>query len=220
MERIDALRIEIRAMTASFRYPMFVVSYQPTYKVPPVSTIYGLLSAAKGEKVSIWDLAVGYSFTHKGMGIDLEKLWEFGGEEKNRPAMRLGSNIVQREFLYDCMLTLYISDIGFKKYLKNPRYTLLLGRQSDLAKITKIKEVKLIKKQNIEISNTVMPFNGETAGQIMSLPSDYTDSAERKPIEVRTYCIVESKQKIKTGYYDVELDRGVYLHEFVNKGKK
>jgi CRISPR-associated protein Cas5t len=217
---MEALRVEIRAITASFRYPMFVVSYQPTYKIPPISTIYGLLSAAKGEKVSIYDLSIGYDFTSKGSGVDLERILEFGGGDKNKPVSYLGSNIIHREFLYDCILTLYISDLDFKEYLENPRFTLLLGRQSDLAKITTIKEVELIPKENVEINNTVIPFDGKVPGQIVALPSDYTDEAERKPIEVRTYCIVESKQQIERGYYDSELNKGIYMHEFNDKSKK
>lgn len=217
---MEVLRVKIRAITASFRYPMFVVSYQPTYKIPPISTIYGLLSAAKGEKVSVYDLTVGYDFTSKGNGIDLERILEFGGGDKNKPVSYLGTNIIQREFLYDCILTLYISDLNFKKYLENPHFTLLLGRQSDLAKITNIKEVDLIPKENVEINNTVIPFDGKVPGQIVALPSDYTDEAERKPIEVRTYCIVESKQQIERGYYDAELNKGVYMHEFNDKSKK
>ncbi len=217
---MEALRVEIRAITASFRYPMFVVSYQPTYKIPPISTIYGLLSAAKGEKVSIYDLSIGYDFTSKGSGVDLERILEFGGGDKNKPVSYLGSNIIHREFLYDCILTLYISDLDFKEYLENPRFTLLLGRQSDLAKITTIKEVELIPKENVEINNTVIPFDGKVPGQIVALPSDYTDKAERKPIEVRTYCIVESKQQIERGYYDTELNKGVFMHEFNDKSQK
>jgi len=217
---MDVLRVKIRAMTASFRYPMFVVSYQPTYKIPPISTIYGLLSAAKGKKVSIYDVSVGYDFTSEGDGVDLERILEYGGEGKNRPVSYLGSNIVKREFLYNCTLNLYVSDLDFRKYLEKPYYSLLLGRQSDLAKIKKIEEVKLIPKKNVEINNTIIPFNGEVAGQVVSLPSDYTDEAERKPLEVRTYCIVETSQPIKNGYYDSERAKGVYLHEFNDKSKK
>lgn len=217
---MEVLRVKIRAITASFRYPMFAVSYQPTYKIPPISTIYGLLSAAKGEKVSVYDLSIGYEFTSSGSGVDLERILEFGGGDKNKPVSYLGSNIIQREFLYDCILTLYISDLDFKEYLENPCFTLLLGRQSDLAKITKIEEVRLIPKENIEIYNTMIPFDGRVPGQIVALPSDYTDEAERKPLEVRTYCIVESKQQIERGYYDTELNKGVYMHEFNDKSKK
>lgn len=212
--------MEIRAITASFRYPMFVVAYQPTYRVPPISTIYGLLSAAKGSKVSIYDLAVGYNFTYEGTGTDLEHLLKFGGEDKTRPPSYLGSNIVKREFLYNCTLTLYLSDLNFGRYLKNPHYTLLLGRQSDLAKVIRMNKIELIPKTDIEVANTILPFDGKVSGQVISLPSDYTDELERKPIEVRTYCIVESKQRVERGYYDTELDTGVYMHDFNDKSKK
>lgn len=217
---MDALRVEIHALTASFRYPMFAVSYQPTYRIPPISTIYGLLSAAKGEKVSIYDLSVGYTFTSKGSGVDLERILEYGGEGKKKPVSYLGTNIVSREFLYDCTLRLYMSNLNFKKYLKNPYYTLLLGRQADLAEVTKIDEIELTRKENVEICNTIIPFDGKVSGQVVSLPSDYTDESERKPVEVKTYCIVETRQQIEEGYYDLDLNIGVYLHSFNDKSKE
>ncbi len=217
---MNVLRVEIQSMTASFRYPMFAVAYQPTYQIPPISTIYGLLSAAKGEKVSIYDLAIGYDFISNGSGVDLERILEYGGEKKTKPVSYLGTNIIKREFLYDCTLNLYISDLDFRKYLEKPYYTLLLGRQSDLAHIKKIVEIELIPKENVDICNTVIPFDGKVPGQVVSLPSDYTDEANRKPIEVKTYCIVESKQQIEKAYYDAELNKGVYLHEFGDKSKK
>jgi len=217
---MKALRVELKAMTASFRYPMFAVSYQPTYKVPPLSTIYGLLSAAKGEKVHVWDLAIGYDFSHEGEGVDLERILEYGGEKKTKPVSYQGSNIVQRQFLYNCTLNLYISDLDFKKYFEKPYYTLLLGRQTDLAMVTRIEEINLEKKNNVSVKNTMIPFDGKVPGQIVSLPSDFTDEPQRKPIEVRPYCIVESEQQIDIGYFDSELNKGVCLHEFDNKGKE
>ena len=78
--RMDVLRATIYAMTASFRYPMFMATYQPTYRVPPITTIYGLLSAAKGEKVYPHDLQVGYDFIAEGTGLDLERIRIYGDE--------------------------------------------------------------------------------------------------------------------------------------------
>lgn len=179
-----------------------------------------MLSAAKGEKVSIFDLSVGFDFSSKGNGIDLERILEYGGEQKTKPVSYLGSNIIKREFLYDCTLNLYISDLSFRKYLEKPHYTLLLGRQSDLAMVKKIDEVELVQMDNVEISNTVIPFDAKVPGQVVSLPSDYTNEANRKPIEVKTYCIVESKQQIEKAYYDAELNKGVYMHEFGDKSEK
>jgi CRISPR-associated protein Cas5t len=47
---IEAVRVTITAYTASFRVPHFV-GYQLTLPVPPLSTIYGLISAAAGRWV-------------------------------------------------------------------------------------------------------------------------------------------------------------------------
>ena len=56
------LRILIEGWTASFRYPTFISGFQPTLPVPPLSTIYGLLSAAKGDLVTPIDTSVGFVF--------------------------------------------------------------------------------------------------------------------------------------------------------------
>lgn len=217
---MKAIRAEVKAVTASFRYPMFAVSFQPTYRIPPVSTVYGLLSAAKGSKVDIHDVSVGYDFVSNGSGIDLERILKFGDKGISKPASYVGSDIVRREFLYDCTLNLYISDRKFKEYLKHPRFTLLLGRQSDLAMITRIEEIELAPKEEVEVSNTIIPFSGKVPGQAIALPSDFTDESERRPLEVRTYLILETRQLIEKGYYDEELKKGVYMHEFNNKGKE
>ena len=82
---MEVLRATIRAMTASFRYPMFMANYQPTYRVPPITTVYGLLSAAKGEKVHLHDLRVGYDFVAEGTGLDLERIRIYGDEKKTNP---------------------------------------------------------------------------------------------------------------------------------------
>jgi len=199
---------------------MFVVSYQPTYPVPPVSTIYGLLSAAKGSKVPLDEINVGYSFTSTGRGVDLERIYEYGDESGKKPVHNLGTNIIQREFLYNCILTLYLSDPQFAKYFQNPEFTLLLGRQTDLAYVKSIETIELEKKNNVEICNTMVPFTGEIPGQVISLPSDFTDTAQRKPLHVRSYAIVTSPQQIAEGYFDPEKQCGVFIHDFSGAGKE
>jgi CRISPR-associated protein Cas5t len=195
-----------------------VVSYQPTYVIPPISTIYGLLSAAKGSKVKLTDLNVGYTFTSKGKAVDLERIHEYGNAREKKPPQRLGTNILQREFLYDCHLTLYLSDTGFSRYLRNPEYTLLLGRQTDLAVIKEIASVDLNREKDVEINNTVVPFDGKIPGQVVALPSDFTDTAERKPLNVKTYAIITAPQQIPEGYFDPEREQGIYIHDFSSTG--
>lgn len=209
---MKVIRAEIRAITASFRYPMFIVGYHPTYTVPPVTTVYGLLSAAKGEKVNSSDVQVGYDFSSYGMGEDLEKIYEWSAAEGKKPPRVEKSNIITRQFLYDCTLMLYIEDLGFHQYLKKPCYPLLLGRQSDLAYVRKIDEIELIARSHISLNHTILPFDGSLPGQVVSLPSDFTDEAIRKPRGVRTYVIIDTPQEVAQGYFDSERQCGVYLH--------
>jgi len=203
---MKVIRAEIIAQTASFRYPMFIVGYQPTFKVPPISTIYGLLSAAKGEIVTSHDVRVGFDFTSNGSGNDLEKIYELAADGNVSKG-----NVITREFLYDCKLTLYISDLDFSKHLKNPYYTLLLGRQSDLAFVRSIKTIELEKSDNVSINNTIIPFDGSIPGQIITLPTGFTNEFHRKPCGIRTFVFIESSQNI-SGYYDTERECGVFMH--------
>ena len=114
---------------------------------------------------------------------------------------------------------LYLPDLNFKKYFKNPRYPLVLGRQCDLARIKKIDRIKVVEKENSTIKDTMIPFDPTIAGQVVSLPSDYTDFACRSPVEVKTYSIVTTDQIVKKTYFDNELQRGFFLHEFQNQSK-
>jgi len=51
-------RIHVTSWTASFRYPNMISGYQPTLSAPPLSTINGLISAAKGD---LFTLSVRFS---------------------------------------------------------------------------------------------------------------------------------------------------------------
>jgi CRISPR-associated protein Cas5t len=211
---MKATRITICGDTASFRRTTAHVGRQPSYKVPPVTTILGLLSAAKGELVNMQDIFLAYHFSYRGTGEDLEKLNEVGNAAKTIPARITKSNIITREFLYDCCLTIYTTNMEFEKHFREPMYTLLLGRQNDLAYTTEIKEVELIAKQNILVEKTVIPYdeNKDIAGEIVALPKEFSAEAVRKPKEIKQWIMVTTKQELKEGYYDEEFDRGLYFH--------
>ncbi|QXO95659.1 type I-B CRISPR-associated protein Cas5b [Methanospirillum purgamenti] len=217
---MELLRVEITALTASFRYPMFIVGYHPTYSVPPVSTILGLLSAAKGDTVSPNSLRIGYDFYADGKGSDLEKIYEYGGGTNTKPVHFQKSNIITREFLFNCTLNLYLDDFKFEYYLKHPNYPLVLGRQADLAYVRKISRINLEETEDVTLSNTMIPFDGTIPGQVVSLPTFFTDESTRKPQDVRTFLILDSPQSIPYGLYDPERNCGVYLHDYTNPRKK
>src|SRR5437016_4523382 len=65
-------RITIEAPVASFRYPHFLVGRQPSYDMPPPSTIYGHIASAMGELPDPSKIRFGYHFTSVSRTSDLE----------------------------------------------------------------------------------------------------------------------------------------------------
>lgn len=203
------LRILIEGWTASFRYPAFISGFQPTLTVPPLSTIYGLLSAAKGELVTPDETNVGFVFDYDAKAVDLETIYELKGLKGNK------SNVAKREFLFNPSLYLYTDDLEFKKYFKNPAYPILLGRSSDLAIISEIKEIEMEKKNNVKLGKTILPFGIEGAfGIIQALPTHFSDSIPRKAIGTKPYLLMNQFFDYSGDcYFDSELNWGVWIHK-------
>lgn len=203
------LRILIEGWTASFRYPAFISGFQPTLPVPPLSTIYGLLSAAKGELVTPDETNVGFVFDYDAKAVDLETIYELKGLKGNK------SNVAKREFLFNPGLYLYTDDLEFKKYFKNPAYPILLGRSSDLAIISEIKEIEMEKKNNVKLGKTILPFGIEGAfGIIQALPTHFSDSIPRKAIGTKPYLLMNQFFDYSGDcYFDSELNWGVWIHK-------
>lgn len=203
------LRILIEGWTASFRYPMFISGFQPTLPVPPLSTIYGLLSAVKGDLVTPDETNVGFVFDYDAKAVDLETIYQLKGLKENK------SNVIKREFLFNPKLYLYIDNLEFKKYFKNPKYPILLGRSSDLAIISEIKEIGMEKKSNVKLGKTILPFGVDDAfGIIQALPTHFSDSIPRKTIGTKPYLLMDRfftySEKC---YFDFELNWGVWIHK-------
>src|SRR5690606_22660093 len=104
---MKSLRILIEGWVSSFRYPAFISGFQPSLPVPPLSTIYGLISAARGDLVTPEDLSVGYIFTHRGRAVDLETIYELSG-------LKGKSNVIKREFLVEPKIYLYLDDLSYE----------------------------------------------------------------------------------------------------------
>jgi len=179
-------------------------------EIPPLSTVYGLLSSAKGEIVTPEDTKIGYIFEYDAQGTDLEFVYELAG--------KLGyfTNILRRDFLYNYTMYLYLTNLDFAEILRKPKHALLLGRSYDLASITEIKKIKLERKKNVRFGKTIVPFGVEkVSGVYFSLPVyfDY-ETLPRKPVEIKEFLIVD---RVKKNYelevfYDKEIDWGVWIH--------
>ena len=203
-----ASRILIEGWVTSFRYPAFISGFQPSLPVPPLSTIYGLISAAKGELVTPEDLSVGYVFTNRGKAVDLETIYELSG-------LKGKSNVIKREFLVDPKIYLYIDDPNYMKYFRNPHYPLLLGRSTDLVTVSEIKEIKLDKKSNAKLGKTILPLGTEGAyGTIQALPTHFTDTIPRKAVGTKPFIMMNQFFEYpQECYFDKEMGWGVWFHK-------
>lgn len=203
------LRILIEGWTASFRYPTFISGFQPTLPVPPLSTIYGLLSAVKGDLVTPKDTSVGFVFESEAKSVDLETIYELKGLTGNK------SNVAKREFLFNPKLYLYLNNLDFKEFFKKPYYPVLLGRSSDLAFVKEIKEVTLDKKADVNLGKTILPFGTDGAfGIIQALPTHFSEDIPRKSIGTKPYILMNHFYNYSGEcFYDDELDWGIWIHE-------
>ena len=204
---MKCIRVLIEGWTASFRYPVFVSGFQPSLPVPPLSTIYGLLSSVKGEIVEPEDLKVGYIFNYETKSVDLEQIYEIKDLKGNK------SNIIKREFLVNPKMYLYVNDLNFKNFFESPYYHVLLGRSSDLAMIKQVDIVDLKKKTNVKLGKTILPFGTEGAyGILQALPISFSQDIPRKTLETRPFILMENYFDYSDEcYYDEELDKGIWL---------
>lgn len=206
---MKVLRVHITGWVSSFRNPLFISGFQPTLPLPPLSALYGLLTAAKGDWVTPHDAAIGFVFKSYGKAVDLETVYEFGGK------LDAKSNINRREFLVQPELYLYTPEIRLREVLERPRYPLLLGRSSDLATVKSIEEVELQRKSETTYCNTILPFpDDQLHGQVQALPTHFTAEIPRRQCGTRAYCLITEEIEYQGDVlHDTEKNWGVYLHQ-------
>ncbi len=210
---MKVIRVHITGWVSSFRNPLFISGFQPTLPLPPLSALYGLLTAAKGDWVTPHDASIGFVFISNGKAVDLETVYEFPYKGKN--LLKGKSNVNRREFLVQPELYLYTPDMWLKDALERPHYPLLLGRSSDLATVKSIEEVELQRKTETTYCDTILPFPDEQLhGQVQALPTHFTADIPRRQCGTRAYCLITEKIKYKGDVlHDLDMKWGVYLHQ-------
>ncbi len=207
---MKAVRVRLSSWTASFRYAGFMIGVQPSLPMPPLSTVYGLLSAAVGRIVTPADSFVGYTFESEGKTMDLERILEV------QPGKGGKWNVIRREILFDARLNLYI-DPKLRKHFEQPHFPLLLGRSSDLATVDEVAEVKLkpIKDQEATFGSSIFtdPPPGYRVATMYALPVYFTDTIPREAVGTRPFAMVAEKYKgVGSGVVDEEDDIAFELH--------
>lgn len=200
---IKAVCIEIGAYTASFRVP-HLHGHQLTLDVPPPSTIFGLLSAAKGE----WVLPgeglpwIAYCLTYEGKGEDLETIIAY---DRGRPLFKRGEivrNIFRREFLLNPRLTLYLPERPWVGSFQRPRFPLVLGRSQDVAYVLRIREAVNLEPVNEgEVSGVLLPyrlvFGSGTPALIYNLPVAFESPYQRRLLGMKIFGIIREPWTVK-----------------------
>ncbi|RKX78627.1 MAG: type I-B CRISPR-associated protein Cas5 [Spirochaetes bacterium] len=203
---MEVLKIELEALTTSFRYPHFLVGRQPSYRMPPPATIYGHICSTWGDWVKPEHIQFSYNFTYDGNADDFEHIYKVkvGSGKFNKKAgfiknIELELDPVLREVLLFPKLTLYINSeklLGkfFTKF-KNPHYTVLLGRSQDLASYKNVKIVDLKKSSQWYIENTLLPWSFRTrvSEGISVLMPKFIDPEDRRNVEWDRYIIIEHR---------------------------
>lgn len=208
---MKVLRVHIKGWTASYRFPPFVMA-QPTLPVPPLSTCYGIVSSAAGRLVTADETSIGLVAPFKAKALDLEKIYQVNIEGRIEQ-----KNIVNREFIYDGELYLYLSNIALELHFRQPRYPILLGRSYDLAYVKETKLVELVEREEAQFQYTLLPFPFEDiAAPISALPICFTDTIPRRPLGVKGFYVIGEEPVTMRGkkvLVDVEKGWGVFMHE-------
>lgn len=204
---MKAYRIKISSWTASFRYPNLISGYQPTLEVPPISTVLGLVNAAAGKYIEYSHLKIGYYFEYEAKATDLETIYQIElkkAKTGSYPSNSAKSNVIKREFLYNCKLFIYLINSEIVEYFKKPYFPLVLGRSGDLATVESIEKTDLTENLIPEnIKGQLIPFNGNyLPGEIQALPQYFTNSIPRNNIETKPYSVISCNSG-STGTADI-----------------
>jgi CRISPR-associated protein Cas5t len=215
---MNVARVVIEAPVVSFRYPHFLIGRQPTFQMPPPSTIFGHIASALGEEPPRTELRVGCHFTFRAAARDYEhqQILAPGRPEKVKGdaarlltgwmkmnPLNLGGTIqpTVRDFLFDCRLTLYIDPPRYGEAFQSPVFCVNLGRSQDLASIRRIDLVDLERAERGYLEHTLLPFEWA------------------RPRTPRGVTVMMSRYIGPPPERDVDWSRYVLLHERVFLGR-
>lgn len=215
---MKVFRIDITSWTSSFKYPNLISGFQPTLEVPPVSTILGVINAAAGKYIRHQKLSLAYYFEFEAKQTDLETIYQVELHKKGYPLNTVKSNVINREFLFNNRLVLYLTDEELVQYFRQPVYSLLLGRSGDLATVRSIQEIEVEKTASSnKIKGQVIPFAGNfLPGIVQPLPKYFSEDIPRNNLGTEAYSVIsynspDTESDLCT-YTDSGLEKEVHLY--------
>lgn len=196
----EGIRVVITAYSASFCAPG-MLGYQLTLPVPPLSAIYGLLSAAAGRWVAPNEVEwLAYRFEYEGKATDLEAIITFERRRPDDTPTFAGRNVIKREFLTNPCLTLYLPNC-WEQSFRRPRYSLLLGRTQDVACVESIEPAQLQPVDEGMLSGVLLPWEviqnqqGRVHAWLQSLAIAFSDGAPRRLLGKHIFGVLDAHQR-------------------------
>lgn len=198
---MEVLKITAEGVTTSFRYPHFILGVQPTYEMPPPSTIYGHICSALGELVDPIGLRFAYRFTCTGSVEDLEHIHVLSPSTgklpgTNTPKVLEGNvNPFRRTLLFQPRLTLYLNRPEWEEFFRSPRYAVVLGRSQDLFTYTSVSRVQLRESSAAYFEATIAPYElaRRTGSGVVALMPRFLDPARHRAPAFRQYVVLRNR---------------------------
>lgn len=187
-DQLPVVKVVLGGSVTSFRYPHFVQGVQPTYEMPPPSTIYGLICAATGRFEPRDVFEFGVHFTYEARFRDLEHV------HLDIPYRM--ANPFQRELLFNPRLTLYLAPAYYADAFRQPYFPLALGRSQDLMTCLDVQPVNLESADYAYFEHTL-------------LPADYAPRFQRT-IAVTMAKFIDQQRRPTWGQYALLRDRVPY----------
>lgn len=192
-ETLRVLKIVAEGLTTSFRYPHFMVGVQPTYEMPPPSTLYGHVASALGEWFDPRGVRFAVRFAYRAKQHDVETTYFLKAVGGRLPGSRIPkvlegkANPLQREVLFFPRLVLYLNRPEWLTAFRRPRYAVALGRSQDLFTYRRVEVVELQRTEHAYLEHTLLPYayaRRTAAGRSVLMPA-WLDPQTRFPTFAR-----------------------------------
>ncbi len=195
------LKIVAEGLTASFRYPYYLIGVQPTYDMPPPATLYGHIASALGEWFDPHGVRFALRFSYQRKQAELETTYLLkpaSGKLKDSrlpKALEGEANPIQREILFFPRLTLYLNRPEWEAAFRQPRYAVCLGRSQDLFTYRRVEVVELQPAQSVYWQDALLPYDFvrfTAAGRSVLMPR-WLDAARRRHPTFSRYLILQRR---------------------------
>lgn len=198
---MDVLKIVAEGPTTSFRYPHFVLGVQPTYEMPPPSTIYGHMCSALGELVDPRGIRFAYHFTHAGQVDDLEHVHVLSPATGKLPGsgypkvLEGNVNPFRRVLLFRPQLVLYVNQPDWEPAFRSPRYAVVMGRSQDLFTYTSVTRLTLNEAPRAYFEATLAPYQlaRRTGRGVVVLMPRFLDYSRNRAPRFERYVVIRDR---------------------------